>query len=627
MSIIQSLADITAIEQTPIEERLGASNMHQLFANLAELHGDAPAIIALANGLADDVPDVVSHRELFVRLNQTANLLAALGVGRDNTVSLLLPNIVENPVMLWGAASVGISNPINYLLGAAEIADILVAADTHVLVAWAGGDGDILRKAMEARALAPCVEHLLVVGGNAPAGTLDYATLVAGHPGDRLALVEPARADDVAAYFHTGGTTGTPKLAQQTHRAQLIQAYVAGAPFGFGPGEVRLNGLPLFHVAAVMCGVLGPLASGAATLFNGPFGYRNRPSMADTWRIIETFRVTSMNSVPTILASLLDQPVDGADLSSLRYVGGGAAPSSLVQTRAFERHVGAPVIEGYGMTEAGALISCNPLAGVARHGTVGLRMPYVEVLAAHVGDDDILRPCEIDEIGDIFIRGPGVTKGYKRAEDNAGIFVGDWFRTGDCGRFDRDGYLTLTGRSKDLIIRSGHNIDPSMVEEALRRHAAVELCSAVGYPDAYAGELPIAYVRLRPGAQATAEELMAFAREHVAERPAAPTEVLVVDTIPVTAVGKLFKPPLRRDAMYRAFDRLIADLRDEETRIDLDIVDDARRGMKATFELDAATPAALSALQEEVGRRLAPFAAPYSIGVAADSAWVEGILS
>jgi fatty-acyl-CoA synthase len=615
VSSIKNLADVAALEQTAIEARLGASNLHDLFRNNAARFGDAPALIYLPNGRAEDTPIIVSHREHFAHINRTANLLSDLGVGRSDVVSYLLPNILENSYVLWGAEAVGIANPINFMLRPPEIAQILVAADSRLLVVWGGGDGDIYRRAMEARAQAPCVEHVIVVGGagDGHSGVLSYEDLALRVPGDHLISGDGAAPDDVAAYFHTGGTTGAPKLAKQSHRAQLIQAYVAGEPFGFGPGEVRLNGLPLFHVAAVMCGVLGPLTSGAATLFNGPFGYRNREALADTWRLIETHRITSMNSVPTVLAALLDQPVAGADLSSLRYVGGGAAPSSLVQTQAFERHVGAPVVEGYGMTEAGALITCNPIKGEIRHGSVGLRMPYVEVMAAKLGDRGDLQPCGVGESGDVFIRGPGVTAGYKRAEDNQGAFVAGWFRTGDCGRFDADGYLTLTGRSKDLIIRGGHNIDPSVVEEALRRHPAVELCSAVGYPDGYAGELPVAYVRLRAGASASAEELRAFARENVAERPAAPAEVFIVDEIPLTAVGKLFKPPLRRDAVGRAFRQAVTEVTGGRCAMSVEVVDDATRGMKAVVTLSGAAGAILQEVRREVATRLGQFTTAFEI--------------
>ncbi len=626
MVAIRTLADAAKIEQTPIEERLGAQNIHEVFRNNAERFGEAPALIHLPRGLAGDEPVVISHREHFQRINRTANLLTALGVGRTDVVSHLMPNVPETMYVLWGSEAVGIANPINYLLGSADIARILRAAQTRVLVAWGGGDGEILRRALEARAAAPCVEHLVVVGGVEGDGALVYEAMAAECDGLRL-KAPGAAGGDVAAYFHTGGTTGEPKLASQSHRAQLIQAFVAGAPFGFGPGEVRLSGLPLFHVAAVMCGVLGPLTSGAATLFNGPSGYRDRKALRDTWRVIARYGITSMNSVPTVLAALLDVPLDGADVSSLRYVGGGAAPSSEAQTRAFEAHVGAPVVEGYGMTEAGALISCNPLCGERRAGSVGLRMPYVEVRVARSGDTPTSEACRVGEIGDVLIRGPGVTRGYKRAADNVGAFVDGWFRTGDCGRLDADGYLTLTGRSKDLIIRSGHNIDPSMVEEALRRHPAVELCSAVGYPDAYAGEVPAAFVRLREGAEAGAEELKAFARAQVAERPAAPAQVFIVDEIPVTAVGKLFKPPLRREAIARAFQVAAEAAAGGRCGVSVS-VQEAAGEVTASVAVSGGTPELRRIVRGEVADVLGRFATSAAVRVEEEGATApEGVLS
>jgi len=233
-----------------------------------------------------------------------------------------------------------------------------------------------------------------------------------------------------------------------------------------------------------------------------------------------------------------------------------------------------------------------------------------------------LQPCDVGESGDVFIRGPGVTAGYKQAEDNRGAFISGWFRTGDCGRFDADGYLTLTGRSKDLIIRGGHNIDPSVVEEALRRHPAVELCSAVGYPDSYAGELPVAYVRLRPGTSVSAEDLRAFARENVAERPAAPTEVFIVEDIPLTAVGKLFKPPLRRDAIARAFLKSASAEINGRCAMSVEVVEDAMLGTMAVVTLSGASAAVLEDVRRRVAERLGQFVTPSEIRLV-DSALVQ----
>jgi fatty-acyl-CoA synthase len=167
----------------------------------------------------------------------------------------------------------------------------------------------------------------------------------------------------------------------------------------------------------------------------------------------------------------------------------------------------------------------------------------------------------VDEIGVVVMGGPSVTPGYVQTQYNDGAMLADgWLNSGDLGRFDGDGLLWLTGRTKDLIIRGGHNIDPAVIEEALHQHPAVELAAAVGKPDAYAGELPIAYVQLKPGAEASAEELQAFVREHIPERAANPANLFLLDTMPQTAVGKIFKPALRWDAIERVYGELLVPL-------------------------------------------------------------------
>jgi fatty-acyl-CoA synthase len=199
-------------------------------------------------------------------------------------------------------------------------------------------------------------------------------------------------------------------------------------------------------------------------------------------------------------------------------------------------------------------ITINPRDGERRVGSVGIRIPYSGVRVAHLdGEGNFVRECAPDEIGTMLISGAAVTPGYRQPEFNRNAWpLPGWLNTGDLGRHDQDGYFWLTGRAKDLIIRGGHNIDPAIIEEALQCHPAVELAAALGKPDAYAGELPVAFVTLRPGCSATETELLEHARAHVPEGPAAPRFVRILDKMPVTAVGKIFKPPLRETVSCEA---------------------------------------------------------------------------
>ncbi len=310
-------------------------------------------------------------------------------------------------------------------------------------------------------------------------------------------------------------------------------------------------GLPLFHVNAQLVTGLQAWMRGDHIVLATPEGYRGKDVIARFWEIVAHYRVTTFSGVPTIFSALMNTAVAGADISSLEFALCGAAPIPAKLIADFEAKTGAKVIEGYGLTEAGCVSSVNPSAGESRAGSIGLRIPYQQMMAAILNEAGrFVRKAETNEIGSILIHGPNVFRGYLDPRHNAGLWVeidgARWLNTGDLGRQDGDGYFWLTGRRKELIIRGGHNIDPKMIEEALQEHPAVALVAAIGRPDAYAGEVPVAFVQLKPAASATEEELLDFAAGRIAERAAVPKHVRVVPALPLTNVGKIFKPALQQ---------------------------------------------------------------------------------
>jgi fatty-acyl-CoA synthase len=318
------------------------------------------------------------------------------------------------------------------------------------------------------------------------------------------------------------------------------------------------------------------------------------------WEIVARHRISSFSGVPTLYAALLRQPLDGRDISSLRYAFCGAAPMPPGLLRRFEERTGVPVLEGYGLTEGTCVSTLNPFAGERRPGSVGLPLPFQRLRPVVLGPDGAyLRDAEEGEAGAVAIAGPNVFPGYLAEADDAGIWIdrGDglrWLDTGDLGRVDGDGYLWLTGRRKELIIRGGHNIDPAAIEEALQAHPAVELAAAVGRPDAHAGEVPVAYVQLRPGTRAGPDELRAFADSGIGERAAVPVAVRVVEVMPLTAVGKIFKPRLKEMEAERvvrgALDAVgLSPL--DLSPLDLSVASDARRGTVVRLRLREAADA------------------------------------
>ncbi|MBL9059703.1 MAG: AMP-binding protein, partial [Mangrovicoccus sp.] len=367
------------------------------------------------------------------------------------------------------------------------------------------------------------------------------------------------RADRVAALFHTGGTTGTPKMAQHRFGGMIYNGWL-GQEFLFTDRDVLICPLPLFHVFACHPILMSAIQSGAHVVFPTPAGYRGEGVFDNFWKLIERWGVSFLITVPTALSALMQRPVN-ADVSSLKTAISGSAPLPLELYRRFEEKTGVQIAEGYGLTEATCLVSCNPFKGLKKVGSVGVPLPYSQVRILKCREDGaITAECGTDEVGEICVASPGVIPGgtYTETDRNRGLFAaGSYLRTGDLGRIDADGYLWITGRKKDLIIRGGHNIDPAEIEEALSGHDEVAFVGAIGQPDLHAGELPCAYVELMKGGRATPDELLAFCQTRIHERAAIPKYVEVLDELPKTAVGKVFKPALRKRATARVLDEVL----------------------------------------------------------------------
>jgi fatty-acyl-CoA synthase len=322
---------------------------------------------------------------------------------------------------------------------------------------------------------------------------------------------------------------------------------------------------------------LAAFHSGWEVVMLTPQGYRGKGVMQNFWKLVERFRANSFSGVPTIYGSLANLPLDGADIFSLRYAICGAAPLPAEVAKRFEAVAGIGLYEGYGLTEAACVSALNPICGPRRAGTVGLRLPYQQMKVWRIDSTgNAVGECGPEEIGVIGICGPNVFPGYLRDKDNRGIWLQPgWLNTGDLGYLDEDGYLHLTGRAKDLIIRGGHNIDPALIEDGLLKHPAVAMVAAVGQPDVHAGELPVAYVTLKPGQAVQAEELLAFARDAVPERAAVPVRVEIMEEMALTAVGKVAKAELRKHATRHALQGVLAEHRIPAR---VRVKSDARRG-------------------------------------------------
>jgi len=573
-------ADIEAINASmDWHDRGLPTTMHQFVASAKDRFGDRPAVSFQIFSGPKDHAETLTWSQFHDQSVQTANLLRSLGVGETDAVAYMLPCCNEACLTLIGGAMAGIANPVNPLLDAEQIGAILRETNAKVLVTLkAFPKTDVAQKAAEAVALAPNVTHVLEVDllryvtglkkmiiplirpknpVSHKAKVMDFNAAVAKQP--KTLQFADAEGDRVGAYFHTGGTTGMPKVAQHKYSGMVYNGWI-GNELLFTEEDVVICPLPLFHVFACHVILMAMISSGAHVVFPTPQGYRGDGVFDNFWKLVERWKVTFVITVPTAISALMQRPVD-ADISSIKTAFSGSSPLPVELFKRFEQATNVNIVEGYGLTEATCLVSCNPLEGEKKIGSVGIPLPYTDVKILTDGPDG---PTEMgaDEVGEICVSNHGVFAGntYTEAEKNAELYHHEkYLRTGDLGRIDGDGYLWITGRAKDLIIRGGHNIDPAEIEEALAGHDAIAFAGAIGQPDAHAGEIPCAYVELVDGASVTVDELMAYTKEHVLERAAQPKYIEILDELPKTAVGKVFKPDLRKSAITRIYNAALTE--------------------------------------------------------------------
>lgn len=614
-----TFADIERFEQTPLSAHDLPATTYEALQRGAQINPSAPAISFFLSGKTYDKPKVVTHQALLTKVTQTANALRRMGVGPGDVVAYVLPNLPETHMVIWGGSAAGRVLAINPLLEADQIADLLRAANTKVLVTLEKTPkADLWEKCRAAVISVPSVEQIVTCSVfdwmDGPAGAVfrfvskarpktlkiinrpipitRFSDLIKGARGDALEFKAP-KPQDISTMLCTGGTTGLPKIAPRTHASEVYDAWALSQ---FNPaiataGASVLCGLPLFHSNAILVTGLLVFMSGGNVVLSTPQGYRGDGVFPNFWKIVDHYKIVTFSGVPTVYSALLDVPRDGLDISSVQFGACGAAPMPVELFNTFVEKTGIPIVEGYGLTEGAVASSLNPThpQGGPRIGSIGLRLPYQDMRCAVLdGQDQFERWAAPDEIGVILISGPNVFDGYLIDSQNTGLFYEidgqRWMSTGDLARQDADGYFWMTGRKKELIIRGGHNIDPKIIEEAMHSHPAVQMAAAVGRPDAKAGELPVLYYQ---GSEVSQGELAAFAAENIAERAAIPKDFIRLEALPVTGVGKIHKVTLNMMEIERTI-RAEATENNIEIRA-LDVVQDTHRGVFARLQLSAAS--------------------------------------
>ncbi|QRY77247.1 acyl-CoA synthetase [Pseudomonas sp. PDNC002] len=611
---VKNLADIEALESVPLARRELPASTYEALRRCAGEYATSTALSFFLEAKHFRRTHDWTYAQLFADITRAANAFHRLGIGPKDVVAFLLPNLPETHFVIWGGEAAGVVLAINPLLEAPQIADLLRAANARLVVTLAPTPGsDLWPKLASQLDGLPSVRDVLWVSmapyvGNLPGLALrwmarrersrhkhlrihDLRQLMRRESGDRLNSGRQIRADEPSSYFCTGGTTGLPKIARRSHGSEVFNAWAMAANMQpRQPGQVIFCGLPLFHVNGQLVTGLMPWTHGDRVIIGTPQGYRGDGVIANFWAMVQHFGIHFFSGVPTVYSALLQQPTTGHDLSSLQYALCGAAPMPVELFREFERKVGVRILEGYGLTEGACVSSSNPPEGERPIGSIGLRLAYQDMRAVILDDQGAyLRDADTDEVGVIAIHGPNVFLGYLDDSHNKGLWIDiggrRWLNTGDLGRQDAQGYFWLTGRKKELIIRGGHNIDPKQIEEALQAHPAVALVAAVGCPDPHAGEIPVAYVQLAAGQRADSTELLDFANQRISERAAVPKRIEILDALPVTPVGKIFKPALQQ----REIARVIQQEADNQglAGIAVEVVQDARRGLVAQVRAGA----------------------------------------
>src|SRR6516164_3381437 len=479
--------------------------------------------------------------ELFDRGSRVSSGLVKLGVSPGERVVVLMANCPEVGITytaIWRAGAV--VTPVVFLISLPELQHILADSGATAVVTTPELLATVtaaVKGAGEAGG-APQLRHVIVVGG-APDSLpghvrgVDFAELESAPAADIVRVGD----DDLAALMYTGGTTGRAKGVMLSHR-NLYACSRSSHEISRIEGITRgLTPLPLSHAYGMIVTLVGFHATE-----RGLNVLQRWFDPAEFLALAGQYRIQRTALVPAMIQMLLAQPLEDVDLSSLRYVNSGAAPLAAETREQWEGRVpSSEILEGYGCTESGAVISVNP-PGASRPGSVGRPIPGYQVEIRD--DDDAGVPAGAD--GEICVCADGVMAGYwDSPAETAAALRGGWLHTGDIGRLDADGYLYVVDRKKDLILRGGFNIFPRDVEDVLLQHPAVAMAGVVGRPDERLGEEVVAFVSLGPGSQAAPAELIEFARGRLAAHKY-PREVTILDSVPLTSVGKLDRKALRR---------------------------------------------------------------------------------
>jgi fatty-acyl-CoA synthase len=586
-ALVRSHEDVLAIEQIPIDGLFSSRTILEAIRTSKNANPGKAAILHLLSSDPEVAPRKVSYDELARKVTQSANLFRDLAGVENASVVVIAPFLPEALMATWGGATAGCVTPINPALDSAQLASIMNAVRANILVVanTTYGPGAWCRLS-EFVPNVQTLKHILTIDS---LGSDDFLAALEAMPCDNLSFDEKVDPDTVNTHIPTGGTTGAPKLVKLTSRGQLLNAWLFGAMSVSGSEEVIGHAMPNFHVGGLIAISLRAMIFGQTLLTLTPLGFRDPGVIKNFWKIARKYRMTNVIMAPTTVAALLNQAEGSSEGHSFKsfICGGSTIPVELLNE--FHGKTGIYLKETWGMTEFQGPCSGH-LAGQVRPvaGSVGIAYPYHKVRVAKLSENRFVEAVPVSEHGILIVSGPTISPGYLDERLSAELFVQGgpdgktWASTGDLGTVDSDGYIWVSGRQKDVIIRAGHNIDPKVIEEALQLHPAVLISGAVGRPDAQKGELPMVYVQLKTYARAEPAELIEFCRDRM-ERAAIPVEAVVIPLMPLTAMGKIAKPTLRVDAMKRAVREIVARAMPDADQVSFEVDETGKRPIVAVL--------------------------------------------
>ena len=497
----------------------------QIITDASQRFGDKTALI-----IEDQT---FTYERLEALSNQVANSLVSSGVSKGDRVTLYGANAWEWVVSYYGVLKTGaVVNPINVMLTPEEVE--FVVADCGAKTIIASKEKGLPLIGIESRS---SIEQLILYGDDIPAEAIAFEQMIEGAS---ESFESPAiDTDSLSTICYTSGTTGKPKGAMLSHKAVITNFMMTALMHGRNENDVVVTALPCPHVYGNVV-MSGCFQSGGTLVLH---------SMFDPEQIlesIETHRATVFDGVPTMYMYMLESPtIAQRDLSAMRLCAVGGQTMPPAKMAQVEEQFQCPLIELWGMTELAGLGTTFAHNGDYRHGSIGVSLPYTQAKIMSTEDPTLEMPT--GEIGELLMRGPLVMQGYFGNEAATKEVLSDdgWLRTGDVARIDKNGFITIVDRIKDMILTAGYNIYPAELEHAIAAHPDVALVAVGPIPDELKGELAKAYVVLKQGATASADEILSFCREHLAAYKV-PRAIQFVDDLPKTSTGKIMRRELIR---------------------------------------------------------------------------------